>query len=561
MAIIDVADAVAVHWDVLVVGTGMGGATLGHVLARHGWRVLFCEKGLVSPTGRLNGNYAETFFDPPGHLDRRHANVLRRAGRYAETVEDSSFGDSHDFVPFVGSGAGGSSALYGMAMERFFPSDFVPSAYHRADTGSSLPAAWPVGYEEFEPYYSAAERLYGVSGTHDPLRSERAMLALAPDWSAGSKVIASHLQMRGLHPYRLPSACRYVEGCTSCQGYLCPKNCKNDSSRVALMPALEEHGASVIEECEAIRLIASGRRIVGLRCNCRGQEFELRSRFVVLACGALETPVLLLRSACAERPGGIANESGLVGRNLMRHLLDLYAIRPTTAAGHDNRVKDIAFNDFYVHRGEKLGSVQSFGRLPPVQVVSEALVHDLRSGRFPWLAPVVRMAMPFIRPQLARLIETSITLAATLEDLPYVDNRVMAGRNGGAKILLQYRVHSDDRRRLAIFRKLMKGTLRPLSYRVLPQADRNERIAHACGTCRFGDDPRTSVLNRNCRAHGLDNLYVVDSSFFPTSGGTNPGLTIAANALRVAEHLVGRTTGTYSDPVTAPDRITGSGVR
>jgi choline dehydrogenase-like flavoprotein len=167
------------------------------------------------------------------------------------------------------------------------------------------------------------------------------------------------------------------------------------------------------------------------------------------------------------------------------------------------------------------------------------------------------MAMPVIRPQLNRLIETSITLAATLEDLPYTDNRVMAGRGGRAKILLQYRIHADDRRRLAIFRKLMKEVLRPLSYRVLPQADSNERIAHACGTCRFGDDPRTSVLNRNCRAHGLDNLYVVDSSFFPTSGGTNPGLTIAANALRVAEHLVGNTTGTYSDHVKASDRTTG----
>lgn len=555
MPIIDAADAAATQWDVVVVGTGIGGATLGHALVCKGWRVLFCEKGVIGAAERLVGQYAETFFDPPGYPDSRYAPLLRLAGRYAHAVEDRSSGEPHAFVPFLGAGGGGSSALYGMAMERFFPCDFVPAAHHRADSGANLPATWPVGYDEFAPYYAAAERLYGVRGTPDPLRFDQPALGSTPEWSAASKALIGHLQARGLHPYRLPSACEYVEGCVSCQGYLCPKNCKNDGGRVALRPALEEHGAAAVEDCEAMRLVTSGQRIVAVECDFRGRRIELRGRLVVLACGALATPVLLMRSACAEWPTGIANETGLVGRNLMRHLLDLYAIRPTVDAGQDNRVKDIALNDFYLYQGEKLGSVQSFGRLPPVDVVSEALVHDVRSGRYSGLAPLVRAAMPLIRSQLGRMIDKSLTLATTLEDLPYADNRVMPG--GNAKILLQYRIHPDDRRRLAIFRKLVKEVLSPLPYRVLPQADRNERLAHVCGTCRFGDDHRTSVLDRNCRAHGLENLYVVDSSFFPTSGGTNPGLTIAANALRVAEHLAGSATGPYADNSAAADRATG----
>jgi choline dehydrogenase-like flavoprotein len=106
-------------------------------------------------------------------------------------------------------------------------------------------------------------------------------------------------------------------------------------------------------------------------------------------------------------------------------------------------------------------------------------------------------------------------------------------------VAIRYRVSDSDHMRVVTMRHLMRGALKGLSYRLIAEADNNQRIAHACGTCRFGDDPGTSVLDRNCRAHGLENLYVVDASFFPTSGGTNPSLTIAANALRVAAHLTG----------------------
>jgi choline dehydrogenase-like flavoprotein len=216
----------------------------------------------------------------------------------------------------------------------------------------------------------------------------------------------------------------------------------------------------------------------------------------------------------------------------------LYLVDPKVR-GFDNRHKEFAFNDFYDDRGEKLGSVQSFGRLPPVPVLAASMADDLRQGPLPWTAALFRMAQPVMKPVLKTLVHDRMILATTLEDLPYADNRVALPRAGSdAHLELEYRVRPHDARRIEAFRTRMKAVLKPYSFSIVKQADNNQRIAHVCGTCRFGSDPADSVLDANCRAHGLDNLYVVDASFFPSSGGTNPSLTVAANALRVAEHLI-----------------------
>ena len=199
----------------------------------------------------------------------------------------------------------------------------------------------------------------------------------------------------------------------------------------------------------------------------------------------------------------------------------------------------MAFNDFYGGDEGKLGSVQSFGRLPPGQMLFGTLKQDLQDGPAPWLASVLALTRPVLQPVLQHLVDRSITLATTMEDLPYLDNRILPACGGAAgAVRMIYRLRDQDRARIARFRSLMRGALQPLRWRLIKQAENNQRIAHACGTCRFGEDPKTSVLDPNNRCHELENLYVVDSSFFPSSGGTNPSLTIAANALRVAEHLM-----------------------
>ena len=534
-------------WDAIVIGTGIGGATLGHALVRQGWRVLFCEKGRsAAATREGRGDYAESAFpgpNPAADLRRAH---LARAGRWSDAIEDDSRPNGKPFVPFIGAGAGGSSALYGMAMERLFPSDFNPRRNFPDADATTLPEAWPLSCDELAPHYSAAERLYRLRGSADPLRpaGEERALRDPPPLSVQGGGLVDRLQRKGLHPYRVPMACEFVPGCACCQGYLCPEACKNDGGRICLQPAIDTGRAQLIDECEVLRLDATRHRVREVACNWKGRPIALRAPVIVLAAGALATPGILLASASTEWPDGLANASGLVGRNLMRHFNDLYAAFPPAVEGAtDNRRKEIAFNDFYDSRGSKLGTVQSFGRLPPAEVLLQSLHDDLLLGRAAWSAPLLDLLRPALRPLLRRIVARSAVLATIVEDPPYADNRVMLAGDASSfaqpRLAIQYRIRPSELVRIRQMRELIRDALKPMRYLAIRQAENNRMLAHACGTCRFGVDPADSVLDRNNRAHGLDNLYVVDSSFFPSSGGTNPSLTIAANALRVAEHLLG----------------------
>jgi choline dehydrogenase-like flavoprotein len=528
------------RWDVLVVGTGMGGATLGYALARAGKRVLFCEKGrsyLAGDPG-LRGDFAEAFLSRPESEGPADAIVLARAGRWWDPIEDRSGRRARRYIPFIGAGTGGSSALYGMVLERFYPEDFTPARNYPAAEAGNLPEAWPITYEELRPYYRAAEALYRVRGELDPLRADRLdpLLPSPPSVTGAAQELFDFLRGKGLHPYRLPLACELVPDCLGCQGFLCPKDCKNDSARICLVPALKQHGARLLDECRVERLEASREAVTGVVCSRRGERHTLRAETVVLAAGALETPGLLLRSTSADWPNGLANASGLVGRNLMRHYIDLYAVFLKNPDGLGSGLKELAFNDYYRGDGLKAGTVQAFGALPPARFLVAGLEKDLRGGGKGWLVPLLRMAGPFLRRYLGRQFARSLLLATIVEDRPHPENRVgpAADRTG---LVLEYRVRDFEQGRIRAMRQRMAQTLKPYRFMLLKQAENNDRIAHACGTCRFGADPRTSVLDAANRAHGIRNLYVVDGSFFPSSAGTNPGLTIAANALRVADRI------------------------
>ena len=532
------------HWDAIIVGTGIGGATLGFALARSGRRVLFCEKG-KSPSRNaeaVRGLHAEMKFARAEVPKSRDREILANAGRYADEWEDRSAAPPRTFIPFVGSGSGGSSALYGMAMERLLPIDFTPGRCYPDAEGSTLPEKWPVSYAELDPYYRNAESLYRVRGTRDPLReASRDWLATPPPLSAPAAELRDFFAAKGLHPYRLPLACEFLPECQCCQGYLCPRQCKNDSARICVQPAVSQYGAALLDECEVVRLEASAKEVTAVICAWRGRELRLRGGIVALAAGALESPSLLLRSSSAGWPHGLANHSGLVGRNLMRHHVDLYLLSarsPITAAA---RHKELAFNDFYFAGGEKLGTVQSFGPLPPAPLLSASLEEDLRHGKLPLVGALFRLVKPAVTRALDKLLMRRLAFATLMEDLPYADNCItplplVRGR-AGPRAQLDYRLRPHAAKRIDRFRAIMKEVLRPYRYTLIKQAENNQMLAHACGTCRFGEDPQTSVLDANNRAHGGANLYVVDSSFFPSSTGTNPSLTIAANALRVADQI------------------------
>lgn len=524
------------HWDAIVVGTGIGGATLGYALAHAGWRVLFCEKGRSHLNGAqaLRGAYPETLFRRPQMPGAEHRELLAAAGRYWDELEDHSGGQPRAFVPFIGCGTGGSSALYGMAMERFFAADFAE------------PERWPISYAELEPYYRAAEKLYHVRGDTDPLRGEgsaRSALEAPAALSRTGAELFAFLQTKGLHPYRLPLACESVPGCRSCQGWLCDKGCKNDSARICLEPALSRHGALLLSECEVLKLEATANEVTAVVCAWRGQEIRLHGNLVALAAGALETPCLLLESKSAAWPQGLANASGLVGRRLMRHHVDVYLVATRAPSESGLERKELACSDFYHSRDGKLGTVQSFGSMPPAPLLVASLEDDLRHGPIPAAAALLRLARPLVRRALKRMLAARAALATVMEDLPYADNAVQplprSGARRGPRAAIHYTIRPEARARISRFRQLMAGLLKPYRFTLIRQAENSRMLAHACGTCRFGDDPDNSVLDANNRAHGLANLYIVDSSFFPSSGGTNPSLTIAANALRVGARLTG----------------------
>lgn len=532
-------------WDVVIVGAGMAGATLGHALARAGKKVLFCEKGRdPGEAGALLGQYAETFKRAPGVLSEADGEILRGAGRYPRALHDVSGRKPRDFVPFIGSGSGGSSALYGAALERFFPEDFTPASNHPVGHEADLPEAWPVTYEEMRPFYEQAEALYRVQGGPDPLKGERGPtyakpgVPLQPD----NQELWDFFEAKGLHPYPLPLACEFKPGCDGCQGLLCRNDCKNDSGRICLAEAVR-HGATVWNSCEVKRLEAgraSGHetaKVYRALCLREGNEVYVEAKIFVLAAGALDTPALLLRSADKQLwPDGLANSSGLIGKYLMRHYVDIYAIFAKTSP-LGGGLKQIAVNDFYQSDEGKLGTLQSFGFLPPGAVVVDSLQDDLRHGPVPLLGSAVGLARPLMAAFLGALFGRATMMASIMEDLPYPTNQVFLGEND--QICIDYRIHPTEMERIRLFRKKVAAALSPMRHMLIKQAENNQRIAHVCGTCRFGKDKSSSVLDENNRAHDLGNLYVVDSSFFPSSGGTNPALTIAANALRVAAHILG----------------------
>jgi choline dehydrogenase-like flavoprotein len=509
-------------WDVAIVGTGMGGATVGYALAKAGYRVVFLEKG--------NAEFADSgeslllgSDDPADRL---------RGGSWPTKITGNAAGTNSTFFPPMGCGAGGSTLLYAAALERFEPSDFSPI------DGDAPPALkWPVSYEAFVPYYRKAERLYGVRGTRDPLcpQDDSELLEPPPLTECDADFVES-LKASGMHPYRVHVAVAYKPGCTECLGHVCPRRCKGDARTICLEPALATGNARLIDRCEVERLDAGRNTVRGIVGQRDGQAVSIRARIVVLAAGAYFSPLLLLKSSNEDWPDGLANASGLVGRNLMFHISDFITVWPRRKLSMTGPRKTIAFRDFYTHAGEKLGSVQSTGISVGYGYVIYFLKNAFDRSRWHWLRPV----RPFMRipAYVASVLFGRATVFATnMEDKPYPENRILLDRNVPGQLRFEYTVHDELRVRIKLMRNLLKRAF-ARHRSIITGQDVSLNFGHPCGTCRFGSDPSSSVLDANNKAHGLDNLYVVDASFMPTSGGANPSLTIAANALRVADHLI-----------------------
>jgi len=523
-------DAEGHLWDAIVIGAGAGGSTAGFNLARLGRSVLFVERGKLlhhDPTvvkgvpfsGRGTPETALNHGWWPRPLYRR------------EEEDGASVAER----PPIGSGAGGSTAQFGAVMDRFRPEDFTPRRFFSDVPDASLPEAWPVSYEEMGPFYERAESLYRVRGTQDPLAPTTAGLLDPPPESDRELAVFDALKGVGLNPYRLHTAVEHVPGCLGCPGMLCPRACRNDAARICLYPALDRYGAKILPNCRAIRFEERGRVVERVICEWNGQQIALRARVFILAANAFLTPVLLQRSANERFPNGLANSSGLVGRNLMLHASNhlFIGLKRTSRGLGFSMNHGLSLNDFYVHNGTKLGNIHAH----PVVTRDELMtfmVQYYRRNHLP--GRLIRM----ITSMRTFLGHSWTVFVGIVEDLPYPANHVAAKAGSGEDIIYTYRYPDELRRRALMMCDGFRSAVAPL-FDVRPlQPAGGLNGSHVCGTCRFGDDPQTSVLDRDNRAHDLDNLYVLDASFFPSSGGINPSLTIVANSLRASDKIAQR---------------------
>lgn len=490
--------------DIVIIGSGIGGATVAAGLAATGAEILILEVG--------------------GHIEDRPENRDQRAifqRGYFRPAETWYGADGNGFNPGNYYNVGGNSKFYGAVLTRYRREDF---AEMRHLEGTS--PAWPFPYEELEPWYGLAEELYQVRGAlgEDPTEPEHSTpygRGPVADEPAMAKVRAQ-FEAKGLHPYSLPLGVdidRWLaKGMTTWDAHPDSFDGKMDAETAALAAALAHKNVRLQTGARVTRLETDpdGRNISAVHYTQDGESRVLRPKLVILSAGAVQSAVLLLRSANDANPNGLANSSDQVGRNFMNHNSTAVIALSPWFRNDSIYQKTFGFNDFYLDDGEggpPLGNVQLLGRVT---------------------GTILKGAMPAVPEWLLnRVAAHSIDFYAMSEDLPSPQSRVMVD---GERIVLKW-VRNNWDAHLKLVGKL-KAVLRSAGFPLVVSRAFDKRTpSHQCGTVRMGNDPATAPLDVWCRAFDHPNLFVVDASFLPTSAAVNPALTIAAQALRVADHI------------------------
>ena len=515
------------RYDVIIVGSGPGGGTLALELARTGKRILILARGNYLKREPDNWNSQAVFVD----------------GKYqcTDVWHDRAGNAFHPGLHYL---VGGNSKVYGGALYRLRAEDFGDLAH-----AEGVSPAWPLGYDVFEPYYTRAEQLFHVHGLRgaDPTEPWASAPYPYPPVAHEPRIQQLHdsLTRAGHHPYPQPLAILLDEAdgrvaphsacirCDAFDGFPCLTNGKADAQVICIDPAVAHDNVTLLTGAyvERLETDTGGHKVTGVHVVRGGLAEVYTADIIAVAAGALSSALLMFRSASDAHPGGLANGSDLVGRNYMRH--NNSAFMAISFERNDTIFqKTRALSDFYFGADDyefPLGEIQMIGKSHGPQVQGEALPTWLQ-----WFPN-----RPF--DELAR---HSLDFWVMTEDLPLPQNRIMR-RNDGRIILDMKPTGDDPHRRL---RHKLQGLLGALDAhpQLLERSlylGKNVPIggtAHQAGTMCFGSDPATSVLNLECRAHEVDNLYIVDASFFPSIGAVNPTLTIIANAMRVAEHIATR---------------------
>ncbi|WP_329527884.1 GMC family oxidoreductase [Streptomyces sp. NBC_01462] len=519
------------HYDVIVVGTGAGGGTLAHRLAPTGKSILLLERGGYLPRERDNWDSTAVFVK----------------GKYrAPEFWFDKHGDP--FPPEVNYYVGGNTKFFGAALFRLRPEDFGELRHQ-----DGVSPAWPLRYDELEPYYTQAEHLYRVHGRHgeDPTEGAAGAQYAYPPVQHEPRIqrLSDDLEKQGLHPFHLPigvdltqderGGAAHGSACIRCDrvdGFPCLLGAKSDAQVICVDPALAHANVELVTHADVRRLETDpgGRSVTKVVAAMGdGSTAEFRADIVVVACGAVNSAVLLLRSVGDRHPRGLANSSDVVGRHYMRHNnLALMAI--SREPNNTTFQKTLALNDWYLGSDDwdhPLGGIQMLGKSDSAQIHGEA----------PRWAGAVTPDMPF-----EVIAHHAVDFWLCGEDLPAAANRVTLDRDGGIHLALDEKNNIAGLQRLRHKLQGMLGHLGMYEHHLLSHSIYLHKgmpigaTAHQAGTVRFGTDPRASALDVHCKAHDLDNLYVVDTSFFPSIGAVNPSLTAIANALRVGDHIAER---------------------
>ena len=497
------------RFDIVIIGSGVGGGTLAHTLADTGARILIVERGDFIPQEDENWSPQAVW----GELRYR-------------TSERWLDGHGKEFLPYTHYCVGGNSKFWGAVLYRLRREDFSEIQH----LGGVSPA-WPIAYETLAPYYDRAERLYHVHGEEgpDPTEPPREPFPHPPIQHQGRiALIVERLRALGLHPSHLPlGLLRPGEAdgcilCDTCNSYPCKVRAKSDADVCSVSPALERDAVTLWTNAHVERLVTngSGDKVLAAELTRDGRPVRVEAPLFVVACGAVNSAALLLRSASNVHRDGLANSSGLVGRNYMAHLVTMLgALMPPR---HDTVFqKTVAINDFYLRGPETdypLGQIQSQGR-------SHAAIAKAAGPPGSRRVPTCVYEAWFAR---------GVEWLAMSEDLPRPDNRVTLTNDGRIRLQREASNAEAHRKLVVVTRRLLRKVGAWYVARI-PLGVFN--TTHQCGTAVFGTDPKTSVLDTWCRSHDVDNLFVVDASFFPSSASVNPALTIAAQALRAADHI------------------------
>jgi choline dehydrogenase-like flavoprotein len=509
---------------VIIIGTGAGGGTLARELAPSGKSILLLERGDWLPREIQNWQTLDVF------VHNRYIS--------GDTWHD---GEGKPFQPQVHYFVGGATKLYGAALYRLRREDFGELRHH-----DGVSPAWPIGYDEMEPFYTRAEQLYQVHGARgeDPTEPPASAPYPFPPVSHEPRIqrLSDDLARAGYHPFHTPNGIMLDEGsppfsrcirCATCDGFPCLVHAKADAEVLGVRPALDRPNVTLLTGARAVRLNTNGAGTVVTEVvvEREGGRESFAGDVVVVSCGAANSAKLLLASAGDHHPGGLANGSDQVGRNYMFH--NSQAVLALSREPNPTVFqKTLGINDFYFGGpgfDYPMGNIQMLGK-------SQAEMYRGEKPLETALAPGFA---------LRDMASHAVDFWLSTEDLPRPDNRVTLERDGN--IRLSYLSGNDvPARRLYEQFRSMLGSLGMRPGHLIPRSAYLKTdipvagVAHQAGTCRFGTDPATSVLDVNCRAHELDNLYVVDTSFFPSIGAVNPALTAMANALRVGHHLLER---------------------